>query len=132
MGKKKQECEICKEKAKEIIWSYQDEPNFIILEYINAKKRDNFKFNELIESKLTHSRFELIATINTPFLNHFNCTINEPILAGEKSTLKGWWIHDGTLNQGRITPLAGIQQVWNEKPLIFVYKKINFIHEINI
>ena len=132
LGKKKQECEICKEKAKEIIWSYQDEPNFIILEYINAKKRDNFKFNELIESKLTHSRFELIATINTPFLNHFNCTINEPILAGEKSTLKGWWIHDGTLNQGRITPLAGIQQVWNEKPLIFVYKKINFIHEINI
>jgi len=119
-------CEICLQK--DLIIDKQIEKNqifFILNLLFKTRSRGNFIFNDVLVDMETQNKYELVATINNPTPNHFNCSIYEPQLQ-EKVLLKGKWIlHDGLKNQGKLETVNNINEIWNQNPIFLMYHKVD-------
>lgn len=124
-------CEVCLQSQLQISSEIVDEPNFIFLEFISSRQTNqlkNFQYTEVLKNTRTKSTFKLIATINRPTQNHFNCCFLKTRLnlikeSESKKELNDWFLHDGIANDGKLTLLKNLSEVWKEKPMILFYKK---------
>lgn len=106
------------------------EPTFLFLELITQKSTQElldqgFNFDQFILNEETKAKYQLIATLNHPTNSHFNCSIFEPCLRMNLKKLKGWYLHDGILNSGRLREVKDVNELWKQRPLLFFFKKIN-------
>ena len=115
-------CDICLSNQTEILYRYNLEPSFIVLEF--APESDYLEFNQEIVNIETRSKFQLVATINQPIVNHFNCGIYDPQTEGKKFHIKGWTLHDGLENAGSLIKLANLNQLWKQRPFVLFYEKV--------
>jgi len=75
------------------------------------------------KSVLTSHRFKLIATINIPFLNHYNILPVNPFLILEVKT-SGYFLHDG-ISDG-ITKTVPKNYLSNIRRYIYIYRRIGY------
>ena len=125
-----QHCEVCLQAQVEIVTNYKSEPNFIIIDFIgssdhNENKYTQLEYNDIIENPNTKSKFQLISTINMPYFYHFNCCLYNPITKIQLLDGNLWYLHDGLDNNGTLTPLVDVSEIWEQKPIILFYKKLN-------
>ena len=83
----------------EILPSFINEPNFMLIEFAFPVESGscfipNFEFNLILENSETKSKFDLIATINQPWPNHFNCGLYKPMLKEQNQVVDSWCLHD--------------------------------------
>ena len=117
-------CDVCHQNELEITSRYHKEPKIIFIEIISTHKRKkSFEYNTTIKGINANSKFCLIAMVNMPTSNHFTCSIYEPKLQ-DIIYEKKWFIHDGYKNQGKLVEVKKMEQLWNQKPIIFIYKKL--------
>jgi len=102
------------------------EPNFLVIEYVPPPyadpSKEHFVLNESLKDPTTQSIYTLMATINRPSVNHFNCCIFEPLLSG-KNQLEGWWIHDGIKDKGKLKKMNASAAVIDQKPILLFLQK---------
>ena len=63
----------------------------------------------------TKETYNLVATINNPFVNHFNCSIYEPFLRAKVILKKVWIVHDGLNSQGSLEIIEDKRVLWSQK-----------------
>ena len=117
-------CEVCLQQNVEIKTNYLNEPDFIIIDFIGTAEDVDFQYNETLENQNTNSRFELVATVNMPTPNHFNCCIKGCSIVSEVGSVDTWHLHDGLRHEGGIVPLDDVQQIWDEGPFLMFYRKL--------
>jgi len=81
--KRLEQCEGCLQTQKEVYYEgMKEEPKFFILEFIlrddtGFRSLNNFCFNQEVQNQIIKTKYQLVATINHPTENHFNCFIFE-------------------------------------------------------
>ena len=81
IGKRTPEkCEVCFQDCLETQIKINNEPNFVLIEFIPSLAYDQGKieYNQILINNNSKSQYQLIATINRPSPVHFNCAIYEP------------------------------------------------------
>ena len=99
----------------------------MLIEFIPSLACDkgNIEYNQFLINNNSKSQYQLIATINRPSPIHFNCAIYEPRKKNltEESFMKGWFIHDGLQNGGKLYQITNLKEIWKQNPFILFYKK---------
>jgi len=106
-----------------------EEPNFLMLDFISTdgtglSSTKGFAFNEIIHKENTNTNFRLIATINAPYVGHFNCALYKPQLSKQDKPLLGWYLHDGLENNGEFFKIHNFKNIAEERPIVLFYQKI--------
>ena len=65
-------------------------------------------------------KYKMIATINYPYLYHFNSSVKDPKIGREN--LNGWYLHDSKEDEGKLIPRKGFYEIIKEKLFVFFYK----------
>jgi len=127
--KNSERCDICLQDRLEVQFEYQDFPSLIVIEFISSTgtrllNEKQFEYNDILIDKTTKSQFKIVASINQPYENHFNCcfSVSSPLIS-KKDELK-WVFHDGLENDGKLLPIDNLQEIWAQKPILFFYKKV--------
>ena len=71
---------------------------------------------------LTNNTYELISSINIPSLHHYNVILKNPYFSPQNQH-KGYYFHDGLVNNGEITKID--EDNMDIRPYIAIYKKVN-------
>jgi len=119
--KTSQLCGECLKEEITITNQCKKEPNFIIIEFFSTNSKE-FQYNQVLSYENTI--YELVSTINMPYENHFNCCIFQPFEIPCDADHYQWYFHDGLKNNGALTPLNEVREIWKERPIILFYKKI--------
>jgi len=124
--KESQVCTLCFDTQMQIFLNFKKIPNFLIIECVTDNELNlqrNFIFNQTLVNEDTESKFELVATINRPTENHFNCSIYQPKPLC-RDALEGWMLHDGLKNNGMLLEVHDFNELWRQNPIIVFYKKL--------
>lgn len=114
-SKRTEQCDICLQQTNQICYQNNtNEPSLIVIELLSRTTEGmwafkNFTINQEIENEVTKVRYRLIATINHPSANHFNCCLFESNLSDNQQNIGSWFKHDGLMYQGKITLMKNIE-----------------------
>ena len=86
---------------------------------------EKFDFNQNLQNCLSKKTFQLIATINSPYRGHFNCSVLNPHLPLTNKHYQGWFVHDGLRHDGNMIAVQDFKKVKINRPIILFYQKIN-------
>jgi len=79
--------------------------------------------------KVSHT-YNLIATINSPSPQHFNCSVFSPKIGS--AVKEGWFFRDGLHNNGRIIPKKSFFEIVSEKPFVLFYEREDSLNPLNL
>jgi len=122
-------CEAYLQMAKVVYFErIREEPSFIGIQLIlfnqsEIRNLGNFCIYQKIQNQIIKIRDHLIAAINHPSENYFNCSVFEPHLGIINDTLQGWHFHAEILNKGRIVPINSFDESQAQRHILFFKKK---------
>ena len=108
-------------------FEFLSNPEILIVDFLSITKGrfsvpKKFEFNDIVYHTGNGDCYYLIATLNQPSFNHFNCSVFDPY--DGQYQYSGWWMHDGTKSKGNLVKSKkGIAEVISNKPRILFYKK---------
>jgi len=83
----------------------------------------------LFVKRMSHT-YNLIATINSPSPQHFNCSVFSPKIG---SVVKeGWFFHDRLQNNGRIIQKKSFYEIVSEKPFVLINEQEDSLNPENL
>jgi len=118
-------CPKCSAKSFRITKTIVKEPNYIVLiddGFVHVPQ-NNYNFlalNPKFKNSKTGNNYIFISSINIPYSNHYNTILKDPFFQSGKQ-FKGYYLHDGLIDNGIIQPIEE-SQVNESKPYIAISK----------